>query len=245
MTDFDGTGGNEIFVGNDVRPNHFLAHAGENLLVNSADALGVANGFSGAANGCMGIAAADYNLDGTLDLHITNFKQESANLYLQSPSGGFTDFAIRYRLDDLSKPYVGFGTKAIDIDRDGWLDLAVTNGHIFDMRDYGDGFQMPPQFLMNRGTHFESVSVDDDSGYWEQEYLGRSMVMLDFDRDGGSDLMINHLDRPLALLRNETETEGQWLRLELVGTASERDAIGARVVVSVGGQQRIDVGDSR
>ena len=63
--------------------------------------------------------------------------------------------------------------------------------------------------------------------------------MLDFDRDSASDLMINHLDRPLALLRNETKTDGLGLQLELVGTASERDAIGARVVVSVGGQQRI------
>lgn len=238
VTDFDNSGGNAVFVGNDVRPNHFLVHTGKDLLANSADALGVANGFSGAANGCMGIAAGDYNLDGTLDLHITNFNQESANLYLQSPSGGFTDFAVRYRLDELSMPYVGFGTKAIDIDRDGWLDLAVTNGHIFDMRDYGEGFQMPPQLLMNRGAHFELAAVDDGSGYWDKQYLGRAMAVLDFDRDGASDLMINHLDQPLALLRNETETEGQGLRLELVGTVSERDAVGARVVVTAGGQQR-------
>ena len=106
------------------------------------------------------------------------------------------------------------------------------------MRDYGEEFQMPPQFLMNRGTHFELVSVDDDSGYWDQIYLGRSMAMLDYDRDGDSDLMINHLDKPLALLRDETRTEGQVLQLELIGTTSERDAIGAWVEVLVGGQTR-------
>ncbi|MGB0598576.1 MAG: FG-GAP-like repeat-containing protein [Rubripirellula sp.] len=238
VADFDNQSGNEVFVGNDVRPNHFLLQADENTLLNAADVQGVANGFSGTANGCMGIAAADFNHDGTLDLHITNFNQESANLYLQATTGGFTDYAVRYRLDELSLPYVGFGTKAIDIDRNGWLDLAITNGHIFDMSDYGEGFQLPPQLLMNRGEFFELVAVDDDSGYWEQNYLGRSMAMLDFDRDGASDLMINHLDKPVALLRNETNTKGRELQLELVGTTSERDAIGTRVEIAVAGQKR-------
>ncbi len=238
VADFDNQSGNEVFVGNDVRPNHFLLQADENTLLNAADVQGVANGFSGTANGCMGIAAADFNHDGTLDLHITNFNQESANLYLQASTGGFTDYAVRYRLDEWSLPYVGFGTKAIDIDRNGWLDLAITNGHIFDMSDYGEGFQLPPQLLMNRGEFFEPVAVDDDSGYWEQNYLGRSMAMLDFDRDGASDLMINHLDKPVALLRNETNTKGRELQLELVGTTSERDAIGTRVEIAVAGQRR-------
>ena len=238
VADFDNQSGNEVFVGNDVRPNHFLFQSDENTLLNAADVQGVANGFSGTANGCMGIAAADFNRDGTLDLHITNFNRESANLYLQASTGGFTDYAIRYRLDEWSLPHVGFGTKAIDIDRNGWLDLAITNGHIFDMSDHGEGFQLPPQLLMNRGEFFESVAVEDDSGYWDQNYLGRSMAMLDFDRDGASDLMINHLDKPLALLRNETNTKGLGLQLELVGTTSERDAIGTRVEISVAGQQR-------
>ncbi|MEL6109401.1 MAG: FG-GAP-like repeat-containing protein [Planctomycetota bacterium] len=238
VADFDGDGGNEVFVGNDVRPNHLLVHTGTDQLANAADAKGIANGFRGAANGCMGIATGDFNLDGTLDLHITNFTQESANLYLQSPVGGFTDFATRYRLDRPSMPMVGFGTKAIDVDRDGWLDLAVTNGHIFDMTESGDGYRMPPQFLANRGTHFEQVEVQDESGYWNESYLGRAMAKIDFDCDGDSDLLINHLDRPNALLQNETQTVGGWLQLELVGTKSERDAIGAKVTVSIGTETR-------
>ena len=238
VTDFDGTGSNQVFVGNDVRPNHLLVHTGSNQLENAADAQGVANGFRGAANGCMGVASGDFNLDGTIDLHITNFSEESANLYLQSPSGGFTDFATRYRLDGYSLPMVGFGTKAIDIDRDGWLDLAVTNGHIFDMSEYGEGYRMPPQFMANRGTHFELVEVDDDSGYWDKTYLGRSMAKIDFDNDGDSDLLINHLDEPTALLRNDTETEGAWLQLELIGTKSERDAIGAKAVLKLDSETR-------
>ena len=233
ITNFDQQPGNEIFVGNDVRPNHFLRHDGRagDALLNSADALGLANGFSGAANGCMGIAAGDFNRDNHLDLHITNFNGESANLYLQNNANGFTDFAIRYQLDTTSMPFVGFGTKAVDIDCDGWLDLAVTNGHIFDMSQYGEGFKMPPQLLMNLGTRFELTNVLDDSDYWTGKYLGRSMASVDYNRDGKIDLLINHLDQPLALMENRTQTSGTCVEVELVGTASERDAIGTVVTV--------------
>jgi hypothetical protein len=237
VSDFDGNGANEIFVGNDVRPNHFLVQAGGDQFYNAADAKGVANGFNGAANGCMGIATGDFDRNGTLDLHIANFNEESNNLYLQNSGGSFTDLAIKYGLDQVSLPYVGFGTKALDVDRNGWLDLIITNGHIFDMRRYGEQFQSPPQFLICRGSRFALVPVDDDSGYWNGTYLGRAIAMLDFDRDGAIDFLIGHLDKPTALLHNQTRSPGQWVQLELVGTVSERDAIGARVVVSFGGQQ--------
>lgn len=235
VTDMDNDGSNEVFVGNDVRGNHLLVHTGNNQMVNTADAKGVARGFNGIANGCMGIAAADFNRDGLLDLHITNFFNESANLYVQSSGDLFADYAIRYDIDRLSKPMVGFGTKAIDVDRNGWTDLLVTNGHIFDTQVFGDAqFQMPPQMLMSRGRRFELTTVEDESGYWEGLYLGRAMTTIDYDRNGSTDVLIGHLDQPLALLDNETDTAGNWLQLDLVGTVSERDAIGARVVVTVG-----------
>ena len=237
VTDFDSNGSNEVFVGNDARPNHFLVQAGDNQFHNMADAKGVASGFSGAADACMGIATGDFNRDGALDLSVTNFLKESSNLYLQAAGGGFTDFATRYGIDTLSGPYVGFGTKAVDIDRNRWLDLIVTNGHVFESLDLGEEFLMPPQFLMNHGRRFEQVSVDDDSGYWDRNYLGRSIAMTDYDRDGAIDFLVGHLDHPLALLHNETRSRGNWIQFELVGTASERDAIGARIVLTMGNEQ--------
>ena len=238
ITDFDGDGSNEVFVGNDMRPNHYLQHAGGNRLVNVADARGVANGFQGIPNGCMGIAAADFNRDGSLDMHVTNFIGESNNLFLQTSVGAFTDFAIRYGIEQTSSPMVGFGTKAIDVDRNGWTDLLATNGHIFDTSRIGrtdEAFRMPPQLMVNHGRTFESVEVE--GGYWASAYLGRAMASVDYNRDGRIDVVISHLDRPVALLENRTVTPGQSIQLELVGTVSERDAIGTRVVVNAAGQE--------
>ncbi len=239
VTDFDADGSNDVYVGNDMRANHLLVHAGENQFANVADGKGIANGYRGVPNGCMGISAADFNRDGLIDLHITNYYNESANLYIQTGGGLFTDIAIRYGIDKFSYPFVGWGTKAIDIDRNGWLDLIVTNGHIFDTRIYGKEkyFQMPPQMLMSKGRRFELTEVDDDSGYWQDIYLGRAMASLDFDRDGSIDFLIGHMDKPVALLHNQTQTDGNWIQLELVGTVTERDAIGTRVVVTAGGEQ--------
>ncbi len=237
ITDFDSDGGNEVFVGNDMRPNHFLVHTGENEFLNLADSKGIANGYRGVPDGCMGISAADFNRDGAIDLHITNYYLESDNFYIQTAGGLFTDLASRYGIDKTSKPMVGWGAKAIDIDRNGWLDLIVTNGHIFDTRIYGEPmFRFPPQMLMRQDGRFELVDVDDESGYWDDVYLGRAMASLDFDRDGSIDFLIGHMDKPVALLQNQTASQGDWIQLELVGTDTERDAIGTRVVVTAGGQ---------
>ena len=236
VTDFDGDNANEIFVANDARPNHFLVHVGKGEFRNVAAAKGLANGFAGEANGCMGIAAADFNQDNTLDLHVTNYINEPANQYVQTSAGGFRDVASRYRIDSFSRPYVGFGTKAVDIDRNGWVDLIVTNGHVFDRRDAGQDFHMPMQLLINKGSHFQPMSVHDETGYWSQQHLGRALAMTDYDRDGRLDFLVGHLDQPVALLHNQTKG-GNWIQFSMIGTESERDAVGARIVITVGDQR--------
>jgi tetratricopeptide (TPR) repeat protein len=237
IADYDSDGKNEVFVGNDVRPNHFLVQSGKNQFINAADAKGVANGFDGASNGCMGIATGDFDRDGTLDLQIANYSLEAANLFLQTANGTFIDQSRRYGLAEPTYRNVGFGTKAVDVDRNGFLDFIVSNGHIFDVRDSGEAFQMAPQLLMSDGQQFKLVTVDDQSGYWDGKYLGRTITLLDYDRDGATDFLVGHLDQPLALLHNETSATGGWLQIELVGTASERDAIGARVDVAIGNKR--------
>ena len=229
ITDFDADGLNEIFVGNDVRPNHFLSHLGGGKFQNSADARGLANGFQGTANGCMGIATGDFNRDLKMDLHVTNYIDEAANLYLRSKGKAFSDQAVRYGLAELSLRNVGFGTKAVDFDRNGWLDLAVVNGHIFDLRIAGHPFRMLPQIMMNVGRTFEVCEVKSDGNYWHTPALGRTMAKLDFNHDGAIDLAVGHLDRLFALLENQTQAKYPWIQFRLVGTKSERNAIGSRI----------------
>ena len=231
VTDFDGDGLNEIFVGNDVRPNHFLSNFGGGKIENSADASGLANGFQGTANGCMGIATGDFNRDLKIDLHVTNYIDEAANLYLRSEGKGFSDQAVRYGVAELSLRNVGFGTKAVDFDRNGWLDLAVVNGHIFDLTIAGHPFRMLPQIMMNVGRTFEACEVNSDGDYWHTPALGRTMAKLDFNRDGAVDLAVGHLDQPFALLENQTQAKHPWIQLRLVATKSERNAVGARIEV--------------
>ncbi len=245
VSQFDRSGRNKVFIGNDVRPNHYLGFAGGKF-VNLSAVKGNANGSDGSPKGCMGIATGDFDRDGRLDLQIANFENESANLYLQNLDGGFRDVAARYGLDQLTRPMVGFGTKAHDFDRNGWLDFIITNGHIFDHNDHQRPFRMPPQVLMSRADQraghagdfggYESVALQGNP-YFDGTYLGRTIAKIDFDRDGSIDFVVNHLDRKVALLKNETSTTGNWVQLELVGTESPVDVTGAQVTVVCNGEE--------
>ncbi len=239
VTDIDGDGANDVFVANDARPNHLLTKFAGGHVSNVADLAGIGYGFRGFSNSCMGIASGDFNRDGRFDLHITNFLNESNNLFLQGEGGLFSDYATRFRLNPLCEPYTGFGIKKIDLDRNGWPDFVVTNGHVFDQRSSGIDFQMRPQVLMNQGTQFSAA--ENLAGYFGQQHVGRSMAVIDFDGDLDLDLVVGHLDSPVALLENRIERRNaeninSGLQIELIGTQTERDGTGCRVVVNFSGQ---------
>jgi ASPIC and UnbV/FG-GAP-like repeat len=129
---------------------------------------------------------------------------------------------------------LGFGTQSIDFDNDGLLDIVVTNGHVEDEAQSPAPFRQLPQLFRNMEGRFELIEVTDTSGYWSSKYLGRGLARIDFNRDGRMDCVITHLEAPTALLINQTDSQNHWLQLQLVGTQSERDAIGARVHVKAG-----------
>jgi tetratricopeptide (TPR) repeat protein len=242
IANFDRQHGNDVFISNDGDLNHYWVStamaapgSGPYTLTESATLHGCSVGRGGNSQACMGIAAGDFNRDGTLDLHVTNFLNEPVNLFLQSQSGIFVDEALKYRLVTPSFGVLGFGTQSADFDHDGWLDLAVLNGHVFDGRFEGLPFQMLPQLLRGSRDGFALADQAEAGQYWQTKRLGRTLAMLDWNRDGRVDLLANHLDEPLALLQNESPAAG-WLQLELVGTRSERDAIGAEVRVQIGDQ---------
>lgn len=232
IADWDGKPGNEIFVGNDVRPNHLWVHDPANdQWVDTAVISGCAHGHGGMETASMGIAVADFDGNGLRDIHITNFYLEPVSLFMNQ-GGTFQDRCVQYKLQGESSTVLGFGCQAIDYNNDGRPDLAVTNGNIEEAPD--EPLQQSPQFFVNLGTEFQVSDVEDPTGYWQGEYLGRGMARLDFNRDGRQDFLITHLDTPSALMANQTETDNHYLTVELVGVDSERDAISAQVQVHAG-----------
>ena len=236
----DGLAGNDVLIANDTDVNQlWVSRDGSEGYTLHEEALprGVAATSLGDAPGCMGIAKGDFDRDGTLDIHITNFVSESSNLYMQNDRGLFFEKAALFGLRNPTYPMVGFGTQAVDLDHDGWLDLAVVNGHVTNSGKPSEPYQMLPQLFRGTGDAFELIASDESVGeYWSTAKLGRSLAVLDFNCDGKMDLAVSHLDRPAALLDNQSETK-HWIQFQLVGTSSERDAIGAQIKLVAGDQK--------
>ncbi|MEL6109186.1 MAG: FG-GAP-like repeat-containing protein [Planctomycetota bacterium] len=228
VTDFDGDGANEIFVANDQNPNQFWD---ADVTKELAPSLGLAYGTGGRQMACMGVAAADFDGNGRLDLHVTNFLDECSNLYLQNGSHQFVDTAVAFGLDRSTVSKVGFGTQAFDYDNNSTMDLIIGNGHIEDLRDQGKPFSMRTQILSRTPEGFSLANIQGDPTYWDSTHLARGVAITDWNRDGRVDAVVSDLTHSVALLENQTEPVGHWLHVRLAGTKSERDAIGARATV--------------
>ncbi len=241
LTDFDGQPGNELYIANDTRPNHFWtgnpnSSASERQLRENAKLFGCGSDPIGRPRGCMGIAYGDLDHNGKIDLHVTNYWNEASDVYLQRETGLFVPAGLDFGTFAASQKTVGWGTQAADFDRNGWLDLAVLNGHVVDRPGSQEPYEMKPQLFqaLSDGSSTR-VSMNPGDRYWSQNRLGRTMAVLDWNGDSRPDLVSNHLDGPVALLSNNTDT-GNSLQLELQGTDSERDATGAKVTVTSGQQ---------
>jgi hypothetical protein len=243
--DFAGAGRLDLFVANDQSANFLFVNEtprpgdvprfGERGLI-----AGVALGRNGQPQASMGVASADADGDGTLDLFITNFYREGATLYLGQQGGSyFADETTPAGLRDPTFLTLGFGTQFLDADLDGWPDLMATNGHIDDYSFNDIPFRMRPQFFHNLGeARFQELPSESLGPFFQGEYLGRGLARLDFDRDGREDVAISHIGAPAALLANQTEGAGHYLALRFHAVATARDAIGTAVRVVAGGRTR-------
>ncbi len=239
VTSLDGAVGNEVFVANDLMANHLWQRMpGRDDLAwqDLAVVRGVAYGAGGMPLACMGIAAADFDENGRLDLHITNFADQWSNQYMQNEGGVFVDLTLPLGLDRDSLKMLGFGTQAMDYDNNSTVDLVVGNGHVEDFTAKGTAFEMPTQVFAWQHGRFEAMSVSGDPDYWNSGHLSRALARCDWNNDGLLDFVVTDLKEPVALLENRTQTPHHWLQLELVGTRCERDAIGAIVKVTTAGR---------
>jgi hypothetical protein len=238
IADFNDDGEPDIFVANDTSENFLFVNERGFRFEESALRLGVALTGAGSTMSGMGVACGDYDLNGRLDLMVTNFYQERSVLYQNMGSSGFIDSADAAGIGVASRDRLGFGTVFLDANLDGFPDLFVANGHISDMTHVGIPYKMRQQFLLNdAGRTFRDTS-DSTGPYFHQRLLGRGVAVADIDNDGRPDLVVSHILDPAALLLNRTPEHGHWLGLQLVGTKSNRDAANAKVRVRINGQER-------
>ena len=224
--------GNEVYVANDVRKNQYWRAGQDGKLEDVGAALGCAYSWRGRYTGAMGIAADDFSGNGSTSLFVTNFMSEPANLYVKR-NGVYQDFARAFQLAASTSDPIGFGTQAIDYSNDGLPDLVVTNGHVEDMEYKGQPFRQPMQLFANLGNRFELIDVPD-SDFWNRNAVGRGLAKLDFDNDGLMDFVVTDLLGQASLVQNRTASKHNWIKLKLIGTESERDAIGTKVKVMSG-----------
>jgi hypothetical protein len=238
MLDFDQDGWPDLLVANDTQPNKLYRNLRNGKFKDVAVEMGLAFSNEGKARAGMGVDCADFDNSGKPGIVITNFDNEMLGLY-RSNGKSFDDVAMQAGLGPASRNTLGFGCVFFDADLDGRLDLAVANGHIDDtVRNIRGnvGYAQSPQLFLNQGNaKFLEVAAQLGGGF-AQSKVGRGLAVADFDRDGDLDLLLTTNNGPAYLYRNDQLAGNRSIRLHLIGTKSNRDAIGATVRLYSNGQ---------
>jgi hypothetical protein len=235
--DYDNDGWPDLYVTNDGDPNLLYHNKHDGTFEEVGLLSGTALSLDGREKGGMGADFGDFDHDGMLDIAVTNFVDEANSLYWNQGERGFTEIAGSAGIAQSTGPLVGWGTGFFDVDNDGWLDLFSAHGHVYPQMDqivYGAGYKQPLMlFRNNRNRTFENVSAL--AGLDKLPAAAhRGVAFGDVNNDGKVDLLILVVGEPPLLLINRTESSNRAVLFRLVGTKSNKAAIGARVTVTAG-----------
>ena len=238
-TDVDGDGWVDLCIANDAQPSNLFRNKGDGTFSEEGELRGFSTGGDGNPTAAMGLAVADVDRDGDMDLLKTNFDGEPNSLHINNGAGHFTDRATRAGLGEPSFARLGWGAAFFDADCDGDDDLLVANGHVMPQsgRIGMSDWEMPSQFFtcdLSEGRPIFKDVTDGAGPGLALQTSARGLALADVDSDGDLDALITDLDRAPRLLENRARREGHWITVSLVGSTSNRDALGARVQVDAG-----------
>jgi hypothetical protein len=238
--DFDNDGWPDIFVACDSTPSLLFHNNHNGTFSEIGVSAGVAFNGDGREQAGMGAYAADYDGDGSLDIIRTNFSDDTPTLYHNNGDGTFTDVTDETGLGS-STQLLGWGATFVDVDNDGWPDIFLANGHVYPEVD-GKGFrttfrERKALYLNQRNGRFKDISLNSGPGI-STPFNSRGVATADFDGDGAVEILVNNSHDPPSLLKNLGEHQN-WVIVKLLGTKSNRDAIGARVTVRANGHRQV------
>jgi hypothetical protein len=238
-TDINNDGRLDLFVANDTTANFLFVNRGSRFEEIGTPS-GVAYSEAGRPRSGMGVDSADFNQDGWMDLFVANIDHEMYSLYQNNHDETFDDFAGATGVAKATRLMSGWGLKFFDYDNDGNLDLFLSNGNPDDLISvYHKDVSYEEPLLLFHGNGKSLEDVSSESGpVFAKSLSARGLALGDFDNDGAVDVLISMNDGAPMLLRNQAGQQNHWLGLKLIGTKSNRDAIGARITYQAGDLKR-------
>ena len=239
--DYNRDGLVDIYVANDQVDNFLFKNQGDGTFDERGLLSGTALDEHGEPQSGMGIVAGDYDMDGLLDIAVTNLDLEYLALYRNRGDGFFEDMSSRTSIQLPTRPFVGFGLAMMDVDNDEDLDLFVANGHILDNAEAARAdavYRQPKVLLENVGGRFRDVTSERGEALKVPE-VSRGLAWADYDNDGDLDVLVSNCGGSPVLLRNEGGNHNPWLQLRLVGKKSNRNGFGALVELKAGSKRLI------
>ena len=240
--DIDGDGWTDLFVARDASPNLLLLNKHDGTFTDAGVEAEIAYDNNGNAKAGMGIDAGDINDDGRPDFIVTNFSFEYPSLFLSRKGLLFDDGARATRIAGAARLNVAWGVHFIDFDNDGFLDLMLVAGHVNEVVESLQPevkYKERPLLWHNLGNgQFEDVSVNAGPAF-SRGYLARGLAVGDWDNDGAPDAIFTSIGDSPVLLRNNVGQKNSWVGVRLIGTKSNRDAIGAKLTLIVGDRKLV------